>query len=83
MLAEPYEFLIDERNHVVSAAKVCAELVRFLDVSERLGVPVTIHVASMHGANTKRAWSENALPLFEVEAPLFRDMPGQSDPTGR
>ena len=81
MLAEPYEFLIDERNHVVPAAKVCAELVRFLEA--RLGVPVTIHVASMHGANTKLSWSENALPLFEVEAPLFRDMPGHSDPTGR
>ncbi len=72
-LGEPYEFLIDERNHVVPAAKVTLELARYLEASERLGLPVTIYVAGMHGVNTKLAWSENALPLFEVEAPLFKD----------
>lgn len=77
IMGEGYEFLVDERNHVVPAAKVTAELVRYLEASERLGVPVTIHVASMHGVNTKREWSENALPLFEVEAPLLKDLPTQ------
>ena len=38
---------------------------------------MTIYVAGMHGVNTKLAWSENALPLFDVEAPLFKDVPVQ------
>ena len=81
LLAEPYEFLIDERDHLVLAAKVSSELVRFLEASERLGVPVNIHVASMHGARAKQAWSDNALPLFEVEAPMFKCVQEQPDST--
>lgn len=80
MAAEAYEFLIDERNHVVSAAKVTAEVVRYLETSERLGVPVIVHVASMHGEKAKRAWSENALPLFDVEAPLFKNFTPAMEP---
>jgi hypothetical protein len=80
-LAEGYEFLIDESNHVLSAAKVTTELVRFLEASECLGLPVTIHVASMHGVNMKRAWAENALPLFDVEAPHFRELAATTEPS--
>lgn len=71
MLGEAYEFLIDERTNVVGAAKVTAELVRYLESSDRLGVPVTVHVASMHGDGAKREWAQNALPLFDVEPPFF------------
>ncbi len=79
ILGEAYEFLIDERNHVVSAAKVTSALVRYLEASERLGMPVVVHVASMHGIRSKRAWSENALPLFDVEAPLFNELSAQPE----
>lgn len=79
-MAEPYEFLIDERSHLFNAAKATLEIAQYLEASERLGLPVKVHVASMNGIKAKHEWSENALPLFDVEAPLLKDLQTELEP---
>ncbi len=83
MMAEAFEFLVDEVNHIHNGAKVTSEIVAYLEAAERLGMKVVVYVAQQHGVSMKIEWAQNALPLFDVEAPLLKGLPTELEPATR
>ena len=68
---QSWEFLLDERTPASQASEAKTVIEGLLD-ARGLGV-VFVHAAASATPSAKQRWQTNALPLFDVEAPLLQD----------